>query len=129
MDDAGYEVRFREAMDDDFNTAEAMAVLFDLAREINKARESDLERAAGLAALLIKMGGVLGLLKANPDAYLKGSGAESGLSDAEIEALIEARQRARQQKDWAESDRIRDQLQDAGIILEDGAQGTSWRRK
>jgi len=130
VDNDGYEARFREAMDDDFNTAEAMAVLFDLAREINRVRESDPKGAAGLAALLVKLGGILGLLQSDPEDYLKGSGAtEGGLSDADIEGLISARQQARQQKDWVESDRIRDQLQDAGIILEDGAQGTSWRRK
>jgi cysteinyl-tRNA synthetase len=130
LEDGGYEARFREAMDDDFNTAEAMAVLFDLAREINRVRESDPRAAAGLATLLVKLGGILGLLQSNPEDYLKGSGTtEGGLSDADIEALIGARKEARQNKDWAESDRIRDQLQDAGIILEDGAQGTSWRRK
>jgi cysteinyl-tRNA synthetase len=131
LDDGKYESRFQAAMDDDFNTAEALAVLFDLAREINKARETDNQRAAGLGALLRRLGGVLGLLQADPEGYLKGgeTGSEDGLSDAEIEDLIEARQQARQDKNWAESDRIRDQLQEAGIILEDGAQGTTWRRQ
>jgi cysteinyl-tRNA synthetase len=131
LDDGNYESRFQAAMDDDFNTAEALAVLFDLAREINKARETDNQRAAGLGALLRRLGGVLGLLQADPEGYLKGgeTGSEDGLSDAEIEDLIEARQQARQDKNWAESDRIRDQLQEAGIILEDGAQGTTWRRQ
>lgn len=131
LDDGKYESRFQEAMDDDFNTAEALAVLFDLAREINKARETDSQRAAGLGALLRQLGDVLGLLQADPEAYLKGgeSGSENGLTDSDIDALIEARQQARQDKNWAESDRIRDQLQEAGIILEDGAQGTTWRRQ
>lgn len=131
LDDGKYEARFQEAMDDDFNTAEALAVLFDLAREINKARETDSQRAAGLGALLRQLGDVLGLLQADPEAYLKGgeSGSENGLTDSDIDALIEARQQARQDKNWAESDRIRDQLQEAGIILEDGAQGTTWRRQ
>ncbi len=131
LDDGNYEARFQAAMDDDFNTAEAMAVLFDLAREINKAREADSQRAAGLASLLCQLGSVLGLLQTDPETYLKGgdSGTGHGLSDIEIEDLIEARQQARQDKNWAESDRIRDRLQEAGIILEDGAQGTSWRRQ
>jgi cysteinyl-tRNA synthetase len=131
LNDGAYESRFQEAMDDDFNTAEALAVLFDLAREINKARETDNQRAAGLGALLRRLGGVLGLLQADPEAYLKGgdTGSEEGLNDSEIDELIEARQQARQDKNWAESDRIRDQLQEAGIILEDGAQGTTWRRQ
>jgi len=131
LDEGAYESRFQEAMNDDFNTAEALAVLFDLAREINKARETNNQRAAGLGALLRRLGDVLGLLQSDPEVYLKGgdTGSEEGLSDSEIDELIEARQQARQGKNWAESDRIRDQLQEAGIILEDGAQGTTWRRQ
>jgi cysteinyl-tRNA synthetase len=125
-----YEQRFMDSMNDDFNTAEALAVMFDLARDINKARETDSAHAACLGALLKKLGGVLGLLQVDPEAYLKGGDAapEGGLSDEEIDGLIQARQSARQEKNWAESDRIRDQLQEAGIILEDGAAGTTWRR-
>jgi len=128
--DTDYEQCFMTAMNDDFNTAEALAAMFDLARDINKARETDVEQATQLAALLRQLGGILGLLQAEPESYLKGGDTASagGLSDDEINSMIEARQQARAEKNWAESDRIRDQLQDAGIILEDGPQGTTWRR-
>jgi cysteinyl-tRNA synthetase len=104
--------------------------MFDLARDINKAREKDTEQATQLAALLRQLGAILGLLQAEPEVYLKGGDGASagGLSDDEINSMIEARQQARAEKNWAESDRIRDQLQDAGVILEDGPQGTTWRR-
>ncbi|EIC21126.1 cysteine--tRNA ligase [Thiorhodovibrio frisius] len=122
--------RFTDAMDDDFNTPEALAVLFDLAREINRLRDSDLSRAAALGAELRSLGAVLGLVQDQADDFLRG-GADAqpeGPSDAEIENLIQRRVQARQDKDFAEADRIRDQLQQAGILLEDGAGGTRWRR-
>jgi len=127
---AGGEVfseRFFESMDDDFNTPEALAVLFDLVRELNRVREEDEAKAAGLAAELRRLGGILGLLQDDAEGFLK-SGVGEGLSDDDIDALIQARVDARKSKNWAEADRIRDQLQDAGIALEDGPQGTSWRR-
>lgn len=125
-----YQQRFMDAMNDDFNTAEALAVMFDLARDINKGKESAPDQVLPMAALLKQLGGILGLLQADPEVYLKGGdkGGSEGLSDDEINALIAARQQARAEKNWAESDRIRDQLQEAGIILEDGAEGTTWRR-
>jgi cysteinyl-tRNA synthetase len=124
-----FKTRFLEAMDDDFNTAEALAALFDMVREINRLRESDQQKAAGLAAELRRLGGVLGILQDDPEQYLRsGVGSEEGLSDSEIDVLIEQRLNARADKNWAEADRIRDQLQDAGIVLEDGANGTTWRR-
>ena len=125
-----YQERFREAMDDDFNTPEALAVLFDLAREMNKLKESDLQAAAALGGVLRGLGGVLGILQDDPEEYLRGGApAEAGgLSDAEIDSMIQGRIDARAAKNWAEADRIRDELQAAGIILEDGAQGTTWRR-
>ena len=122
--------RFHAAMQDDFNTPEALAVLFDLAREINKAREGgDTAQAESLGALLRELGGLLGLLAEAPEQYLKGGMADGGLADHEIEALIAARIQARAERNWAEADRIRDELKAQGVVLEDGGQGTSWRRE
>lgn len=124
-----YESRFRAAMDDDFNTAEAIAVLFDMARVVNKLRTGH-PAAAPLAKRLKALGGVLGLLQADPEAFLQG-GAEAkagGLDAAAIEALIRQRLDARKNRDWAEADRIRDALKAQDIVLEDGAGGTTWRR-
>lgn len=122
--------RFKAAMDDDFNSPEALAVLFDLAHALNRAADEDSARA-DLAATLKHLGGLLGLLQGEPDAFLK-SGTRTGsdgLDDAAIEALITQRTEARQRKDWGESDRIRDELLQQGVLLEDGAQGTTWRRE
>jgi len=123
-----YRERFEAAMDDDFNTPEALAVLFDLAREINRVRPDDPAAAASLGAELRALGGVLGLLDQDPETYLKAGAADDDLSDAAIDDLITRRTAARKSKDFAEADRIRDELQDAGIVLEDGPGGTSWRR-
>ncbi len=122
--------RFIKAMDDDFNTAEALAVLFDMAREINRIKESDVRQAAQLAGEMKQLGFLLGLLQRDADEFLKGGSiaASGGLSDLAIDALITQRLDARKNKNWAESDRIRDELKSKGIILEDGPQGTSWRR-
>ena len=120
--------RFRAAMDDDFNTPEAISVLFDLARETNRARESDPDRARELAGTLRALGAVLGLLDADPDAWLRGELAGEDPNDGELEAMIAKRTEARVRKDWAEADRLRDALTAAGIVLEDGARGTVWRR-
>ncbi|MDC7710358.1 cysteine--tRNA ligase [Vogesella indigofera] len=116
-----YAARFKAAMDDDFGTSEAISVLFELAGEVNKSR--DVQQAR----LLKDLAGVLGLLQRDPEAFLQGE-AGDGLSAAQIEALIQARKDARAAKNWAESDRIRDQLTAAGIVLEDSAGTTIWRR-
>jgi len=132
VDAAGGEAfitRFNEAMDDDFNTPEALAVLFDMVREINKLRGEDENRAAALAAELRRLSALLGILQDDPEQFLRGESAdEDGLSDAAIDDLIQQRLTARAEKNWAEADRVRDALQEAGIVLEDGAQGTTWRR-
>ena len=119
---------FNEAMDDDFNTPEALAAMFELVREINKVRGEDQARAARMAATLKQMGAVLGILQDDPEQWLRG-GVGDGLSDEEIETLIQQRLDARKEKNWAEADRIRDELKEKGVILEDGAGGTTWRRE
>src|SRR5690606_3745077 len=118
--------RFGAAMDDDFNSPEACAVLFDMAREINRLRDADPQAAAALAARLRELGNLLGVLQMNPDVFLQ-AGAEGKVDAAEVEALIAARLQARAEKHWAESDRIRDQLTAMGVVLEDGKGGTTWR--
>jgi len=120
--------RFHAAMDDDFNTPVALSVLFDLVREINRVRPQDEAAAAALGAELRALGGILGLLQADPEAYLRGEGGTAGLEDGEIESLIAERLAARKAKDWARADRIRDDLAAASVILEDGPGGTTWRR-
>lgn len=118
--------RFTAAMDDDFNSPEACAVLFELAREINRLRESDVQAAAGLAARLQELASVLGVLQLEPEAFLQ-AGAAGKVDAAEVEALIAARLQARTEKNWSESDRIRDQITAMGVVLEDGKGGTTWR--
>ncbi len=119
-----FEQRFTAAMDDDFNTPEALAVLFDLAREINKT--SDAELAAGLVSLLKNLGGILGLLQRDP-ALVLGQVQLDNL-DQHIQDLISARNDARQQKNWAEADRIRDELSKLGVKLEDMAGSSNIRK-
>ena len=117
-----YTRRFFAAMNDDFGTVEAVAVLFELALEINKTGD------AHLAGCLKTLAGIIGLLQRDPAEFLQGSAASDGLSNAAIDALIAQRKQARTDKNWAESDRIRDVLNAENIILEDGAGGTTWRR-
>jgi len=130
-----YEARFRIAMDDDFNTSEALAVLFDIAREINRARkESDLSTAADLGMTLRELGKTLGLLQDNPETFLQTGTTPTFASDTtpnneEIEQFIMDRAEARARKDWAKADQIRDTLKAQGIILEDGGGNTTWRRE
>ena len=125
-----YQSRFEVALTDDFNTAEAIAVLFDLAREVNRAKQDGSDEQHSLASLLRYLAGIIGLLQADPEEYLKSqAGQADGLTDAEIDALVEQRLQARGEKDWATADRIRDELTAAGIEIEDGTDGTRWRRK
>ena len=117
-----YTEKFFAAMDDDFGTAEAMSVLFELANEVNK--NQDVQLSGCLKAL----GGVLGLLQDNPQAFLQNGGSEEGLSSDEINDLIAQRKMARETKNWAESDRIRDILAEHKITVRDGVDGTTWTR-
>jgi len=125
---------FHAAMSDDFNTPEAIAVLFEITREINRNRETDSSRANELAGCLVTLGTVLGLLQDDPEVYLRGTGGNQQhstdhLSDAAIDAMLQQRLQARADQDWPTADRIRDSLESRGIVLEDGASGTTWRRK
>ena len=118
--------RFTVAMDDDFNTAGACSVLFELAREVNRLRDTDLPAAAALAARLKSLAALLGVLQLEPDEFLRGD--VGGRVDVQaVEALIEARLLARSNKDWAASDQIRDQLAALGVVLEDSKGVTTWR--
>ncbi|MDD1783091.1 cysteine--tRNA ligase [Enterovibrio sp. ZSDZ35] len=121
--------RFKTAMDDDFNTPEAYSVLFDMAREINRLKAEDESSAAKLAARMRELADVLGLLGQEPEAFLKGNAQGGDDEVAKIEGLIKARNDARASKDWAAADAARDALTEMGIVLEDGAAGTTWRRK
>ncbi len=134
--DETWRIRFAQAMDDDFNTPDALATLFELAREINRLRVADEKAAVALGASLRQLGGWLGLLQADPETFLRGrdpvepTKAEGNRYTAEqIETLIAKRTAARQAKNWAEADRIRAVLQEAGIVLEDTSKGTIWRRE
>ncbi|WP_026470504.1 cysteine--tRNA ligase [Alkanindiges illinoisensis] len=134
--------RFNEAMSDDFNTPEALAVLFELVREINRALKheqfrneailAEQHREAGvLGAVLKYLGDILGLLQQQPDVFLKSSADEAssnGFSEDDVLAAIEARKQAKANKDFAAADRIRQELLAQGIILEDSKAGTTWRR-
>jgi cysteinyl-tRNA synthetase len=121
---------FHAAMDDDFNTPEALAVMQGVARDLNSAKAAgESAEASAAAGALLAMGTTLGLLQQHPEAYLKRGSAPAGITDEEIKELLAARRAARAAKRFAESDRIRDQLSAAGILLEDKPGGlTEWRR-
>jgi len=127
-DSLDYIRRFEDAMNEDFNTAEAVSILFDLANQINKCKTTDSALASVLATTLKHLGAVLGLLQDDPENYLKSGGNASGLSDAEIDSLIDQRALAKANQNWDEADRIRDQLKAQGIELEDNDGVTCWRR-
>ncbi|EJD6042536.1 cysteine--tRNA ligase [Providencia rettgeri] len=125
-----FKARFIEAMNDDFNTPEAYSVLFDMVREVNRLKSEDMSAANGMAAQLRELAGVLGLLEQDPESFLKGGAqTEDDGEVAKIEALIQQRLDARQNKNWAQADAARDELTAMGVVLEDGAAGTTWRRK
>ncbi|MCL1123945.1 cysteine--tRNA ligase [Shewanella surugensis] len=125
--DAHFVAKFNVAMDDDFNTPEAYSVLFDMVREINRLKTSDMAAASALGVSLKRLTDVLGLLKQDVDSYFQGQGSDDEV--AKIEALIVQRNEARAAKDWAAADVARDGLNALGIILEDGDNGTTWRKK
>ena len=116
-----YAARFQAAMDEDFGTPEAVAVLFELAGEVNRSRSAE------RAGLLKRLGAILGLLQEDPTAFLQG-GAGGGLDEAAIQQQIEARAAAKAAKDWPQADRIRKALLEQGVVLKDGPAGTSWER-
>jgi len=118
---------FREAMDDDFNTPNALSVLFEMAREINKLKTEEAEKANGLAARLRELAGILGLLQQDPEKFLQAGSDDDEV--AKIEALIKQRNEARAAKDWAAADAARNELTAMGIVLEDGPNGTTWRKQ
>ncbi|EGM70522.1 cysteine--tRNA ligase [Shewanella sp. HN-41] len=119
--------KFKAAMDDDFNTPEAYSVLFDMVREINRLKTTDIAKASALAVAMKQLADVLGLLSQDPSAFFKGEGSDDEV--AEIEALIVERNRARTEKDWAAADVARNRLNELGVVLEDGPSGTTWRKK
>jgi len=117
-----YAARFKSALDDDFNTPEAVAVLFELANEVNKSRSTaDAGRLKSLA-------GLLGLLQRDPESFLQAGATQGDWTPERIEAAIVARAAAKKAKQFSEADRIRDELKAAGVVLEDSAAGTTWRR-
>jgi len=124
-DDTEWEQAFHAAMQDDFNTPEALGVLFELTREINRLRSTQLAQASALAALLRKLAGILGILQADPESFLRETNAE--VDAAHIEDLIARRNSARAEKHWAEADRIRDELKSLNVVLEDKDGKTTWR--
>ena len=127
QNDEAFIARFKAAMDDDFNTPEAYSVFFDMVREINRLKLTDIAAASALGARLRELAGVVGLLNQDPEAFLQGDQNDDEVS--QIERLIQQRLDARAAKDWAAADAARDALTAMNIVLEDGAAGTTWRRK
>lgn len=127
VEESEFNQRFHEAMDDDFNTPLALAALFDLSREINRLRDiGEIRAAAGFAALLRKLSAILGIGQQDPEEFLR-LGVERE-EVQEIERIIAARNEARNAKQWAQADALRDQLLAMGVVIEDTVQGTVWRK-
>ena len=126
---SSYTERYQDAMNDDFNTPVAISVLFDLVRELNKAKAAGADDAPTLAKELSVLAELLGLLGQDPEYFLKNSVLGAGITETEIESLIAERIQARKDKDFAKSDEIRDTLSEQGITLLDTREGTSWTRR
>ena len=123
---SAYVQQFCQAMDDDFNTPQAIAVLFEIAKELNVVKDQNLQQAEKLAATLKILGGVIGLLQLEPESFLQGQNDDNEV--AVIEALIVQRNQARLDKNWALADEARDKLNAMHIVLEDSAGKTTWRK-
>ena len=121
-----FEKAFRCAMDDDFNTPEALSVLFEMVSEIHRIKHENPALANQLGALLVRLGGSLGLLQAEPAAFLQHS-VEADVDKAEIDKLVAERVAARASQDWRRADEIRDQLSALNVVIEDSAGGSTWR--
>jgi cysteinyl-tRNA synthetase len=121
-----YVTRFNAAMDDDFNTPEALPVIFELAKEINRLKENDSDAAGKLAFILKSLGSILGIAQQAPASFLQGEQDDAEV--IEIERLIVQRNQARQDKNWALADDARDKLNVMGVVLEDSAGKTTWRK-
>ena len=127
--DNHYQADFEAAMNDDFNTPKAIAVLFELVNDLNTASRQKDPKTAALAQQLLTLADSIGLLQQDPESFLQGDAKEGEISAEQIEALILDRKAARGNKDFAESDRIRDALLAQGIVLKDTREGTSWFRE
>ncbi len=126
---SSYETHYINAMNDDFNTPEALSALFDLARDINIARDKkENEKASELGALLLTLANGIGLLEGDIEAWFKGDDSKGGMSNDEIDSLVQQRLDAKANKDWSLADKIRDELVAAGVSLEDNGAETIWRR-
>tara|TARA_B100001029_G_C15039959_1_gene442862 strand:- start:83 stop:1441 length:1359 start_codon:yes stop_codon:yes gene_type:complete len=121
-----YEKAYFQAMDDDFNTPEALSVLFQIIAELNRIRETNFNLASQLGKLVLRLGNYLGILYSSPDQFLMGEGI-SAVNKDQIEKLIVERERARADKNWQRADEIRDQLSNMRVVVEDSTSGSDWR--